>query len=92
MNVSLNPQLEHFIDQKIKSGFYNSASEVIREALRLLMEREILFQQQVKKLNQDIDLGLEQLSRGEGISGDKVFDEIKAMSKSKSDRHKNKKR
>jgi antitoxin ParD1/3/4 len=88
MNVSLNSQLEHFIDQKIKSGFYNSASEVIREALRLLMEKEMLFQQQVKKLNQDIDVGLNQLDRGEGLSGEKVFDEIKAMSKSKSGRHK----
>lgn len=83
MNVSLNSQLEKFINQKVKSGFYNSSSEVVREALRLLMEREMLFQQQVKKLNQEIDLGLGQLARGEGISGEKVFDEIKVLSQSK---------
>jgi antitoxin ParD1/3/4 len=83
MNISLNPQLERFIDQKIKSGFYNSASEVVREGLRLLMEREMLFQQQIKKLNQEIDLGLKQLERGEGIPSEIVFAEIQALSKYK---------
>ncbi|MEI8295787.1 MAG: type II toxin-antitoxin system ParD family antitoxin [Alphaproteobacteria bacterium] len=92
MNISLNSQLEHFIEQKIKSGFYNSASEVVREGLRLLIEKEMLFQQQITKLNQDIDLGLQQLSLGEGIEGEKVFNEIKNLSKIKHlERNKNKK-
>jgi antitoxin ParD1/3/4 len=36
MNVSLTPELEELINQKVSSGLYHSASEVIREALRLL--------------------------------------------------------
>lgn len=40
MNVSLTPELEKYIRSKVASGFYNNASEVIREALRLLLERE----------------------------------------------------
>lgn len=40
MNVSLTPKLEAFVRQKVESGLYNNASEVIREALRLLVERE----------------------------------------------------
>jgi putative addiction module CopG family antidote len=36
MNVSLTPQLEKFVNTKVKSGRYNSASEVVREALRCL--------------------------------------------------------
>ena len=40
MNVSLTPKLEGFIRRKVASGLYNNASEVIREALRLLLERE----------------------------------------------------
>ncbi len=40
MNVSLTPELEKYIRRKVASGFYNNASEVIREALRLLLERE----------------------------------------------------
>ena len=40
MNVSLTPQLEDFVRQKVESGLYGSASEVVREALRLLGERD----------------------------------------------------
>ena len=40
MNVSLTPELERYIRRKVATGLYNSASEVIREALRLLVSRE----------------------------------------------------
>ena len=40
MNVSLTPELEKFIRRKVASGLYNNASELIREALRLLVARE----------------------------------------------------
>jgi antitoxin ParD1/3/4 len=40
MNVSLTDELEKFVDDKVESGLYNNASEVVRESLRLLMEHE----------------------------------------------------
>ncbi len=40
MNVSLTPELERYIRRKVATGLYNNASEVIREALRLLVTRE----------------------------------------------------
>ena len=40
MNVSLSPALEDFIKTKVDSGLYNSTSEVVREALRLLQEQD----------------------------------------------------
>ena len=40
MNVSLTPKLEEFIREKVSSGLYNNASEVVREALRLLVNRD----------------------------------------------------
>jgi len=40
MNVSLTPKLEAFVKAKVKSGLYNNASEVLREALRLLQARD----------------------------------------------------
>jgi len=40
MNVSLTPKLEDFVKAKVKTGNYNNASEVIREAVRLLQERD----------------------------------------------------
>lgn len=42
MNVSLTPELEELIHEKVRSGMYLSASEVVREALRLLEERDEL--------------------------------------------------
>jgi putative addiction module CopG family antidote len=40
MNVSLTPELERYIRQKVDSGLYGNASEVVREALRLMHGRE----------------------------------------------------
>lgn len=40
MNVSLTPDLERFVRDKVASGLYNSSSEVVREALRLLVARD----------------------------------------------------
>jgi antitoxin ParD1/3/4 len=40
MNVSLTPELERFVDDKVESGLYNNASEVVREGLRLLKEHD----------------------------------------------------
>jgi antitoxin ParD1/3/4 len=40
MNVSLTPKLEKYVRAKVKSGAYNNASEVIREALRAMIDRE----------------------------------------------------
>ena len=40
MNVSLTPELEQFVNGKVRTGRYNSASEVVREALRLLEQHE----------------------------------------------------
>lgn len=40
MNISLTPKLENFVREKVKTGDYNNASEVIREALRVLQEKE----------------------------------------------------
>lgn len=40
MNVNLTPELESFVHRKVESGLYGSASEVVREALRLLARRE----------------------------------------------------
>jgi antitoxin ParD1/3/4 len=70
MNVSLTPELEELISQKVQSGRYTSASEVIREALRLLEEQDQLRQKRLAAIRQEIDEGLTQLDRGEGIPGD----------------------
>ncbi len=69
MNISLTPELERLVDEKVKSGRYASASEVIREGLRLLEEREELKQQRLVEVRRKIDRGIDQLDRGLGIPG-----------------------
>jgi antitoxin ParD1/3/4 len=72
MNVSLTPELEEMIAQKVQSGRYTSASEVIREALRLLEEHDEIRQKRLAAIREKIDRGLEQLDNGEGIPDDQV--------------------
>ena len=69
MNISLTPELERLVVERVKSGRYASASEVIREGLRLLEEQEALKQQRLAEVRWKIDRGLEQLDKGQGISG-----------------------
>ena len=57
MNISLTPTLEKFVQDKVASGLYNSVSEVIREALRLLASRDGISQEKLAQLNIDIEEG-----------------------------------
>jgi antitoxin ParD1/3/4 len=66
MNISLPPQLEDFVKQKVAKGAYHSASEVVGEALRLLEERDALQAQKLETLQKDIKQGLESLDNGQG--------------------------
>lgn len=81
MNVSLTPQLEKWIQKKVSSGRYHSASEVVREALRLLEDQETMLSLKRKKLTQEIKLGLVQANRGELIPAKKVFRKLRRGSK-----------
>lgn len=78
MNVSLTPELERMIHDRVKSGRYHSASEVVREALRLLDEREELRRLRLAELRAKIAAGIASLDRGEGVAGEEAFDELMA--------------
>ena len=77
MNVSLTPELEQFIESKVKSGFYGSASEVIREGLRLLDEQDTIKKKRIEMLNLEIDKGLSSLKSGNVISGEEAIRQLK---------------
>lgn len=64
MNVSLSPEMESWIHAKVSSGLYQSASEVVRESLRLLLERESLRQERIDELRREVAVGLSQLEAG----------------------------
>ena len=75
MNVSLTPELERFIREKVDSGRYHSSSEVVREALRLLEERERLRELRIEELRREIQKGIDS---GEPVDGEAVFDRLLA--------------
>jgi antitoxin ParD1/3/4 len=76
LNVSLTPELDHFVTSRVESGRYQSASEVVREGLRLLEERELARQTTLASLRREIAVGLEQADRGELFDGEEVFRDL----------------
>jgi antitoxin ParD1/3/4 len=59
MNVNLSPQLEDLVRSKVSSGLYNSASEVVREALRLMQEQDRLREVKIEELRREVRRGLD---------------------------------
>jgi putative addiction module CopG family antidote len=85
MNVSLTPELERLVNEKVESGLNQTASEVVREAFRLLKERD----QAREQLRADVQAGFDQLARREGraydkTSGRQLAERIKSLGRAKS--------
>jgi antitoxin ParD1/3/4 len=81
MNISLTPELVELVNDKVTSGMYHTASEVIREGLRLLQEQDEIRRIRLEELRKEIAIGTEQLESGEvGVyaSGNEVADKVKA--------------
>jgi antitoxin ParD1/3/4 len=76
MNVSLTPELEKFVSAKVGSGRYNSASEVVREALRLLEEHDSVRAAQLADFNGELGRRLASLDRGETVDPVKARDRL----------------
>ncbi len=66
MNVSLTPELDEFVNKKVSSGLYTSASEVVREGLRLLREQDEIRRIRFEELRREVKKGTESLDRREG--------------------------
>jgi antitoxin ParD1/3/4 len=74
MNVSLTPELERLVQSKVQTGRYNSASEVVREALRLMEERDLAKAEVRKKIAE----GVESARAGRLSDGDAFFAQMEA--------------
>ncbi len=79
MNISLTPELEKYVNKQVQSGFYHSSSEVIRAALRLLIKstQNSNFENYKIWLDQEIQIGLDQVAEGKIVSGDQVLQSLK---------------
>lgn len=74
LNVSLTPQLEELVKTKVSSGMYNSASELVREALRLLDERDQVREMRLQALRKAVQEGIDS---GPGIPAEEVFSRLR---------------
>lgn len=82
MNISLTPELEKYVSSRVESGLYQTASEVVREGLRLLKEKEELHQRRLEELRGEIRRGIEQADRGEvSPFNEATLDTVKAEGK-----------
>jgi antitoxin ParD1/3/4 len=87
MNISLTRRLQQLVQEHVRSGRYQSASEVVREALRLLEDVEQLRTARVKALRKAIDAGLADLDRGRAVTFDaRSLATIKARARSRRSR------
>ena|ERR1700690_4374749 len=79
VNISLTPELGAFLQSRVKSGRYQTTSEVVREALRLLEQQEAEREQAFQLLRTKLKRGAAQAARGELLDGDRVFEEMREL-------------
>ncbi len=79
VNVSLTPELDAFLQSRVSSGRYQTTSEVVREALRLLEHQERVRESAFQELKAKLEHGAAQAQRGELLDGEEVFDELKTL-------------
>ena len=72
MTIQLKPEQEKFIQEKIASGEYKNADDVISQAFKLLEAKE----RKIKELQNKISLGTEQITQGQVTDGEEVFNRL----------------
>lgn len=80
MNVSLTPELEKFVEAKVESGRYTSASEVVREALRLLEEQEQIRREQLALFQRELAHRLDTMDKGRFADPEAVRERLRRRS------------
>ena len=79
VNVSITPELDAFLQSRVNSGRYQTTSEVVREALRLLERHERERDESLQQLKAKLERGAAQAERGELLDGGVVFEELREM-------------
>ena len=72
LNISLPETLKEHVQKRVAEGAYSNASDFVRALIRLDKEQ----QEKLAALRRDIAIGIEQLDRGQGLDGERVFAEL----------------
>jgi antitoxin ParD1/3/4 len=86
MNVSLGKKRDQFVESKVKSGDFQTASKVLREGLRLLEKEELLKRLSVgsmAELETKLLNAAASLEPGKGVDGEQVFARLRQRSKAR---------
>ena len=78
VNISITRELDAFLQSRVQSGRYQTTSEVVREALRLLQRQETEREEVLKQLAR-LKRGATQAEAGELLDGDEVFEELREL-------------
>jgi antitoxin ParD1/3/4 len=79
VNISITPELDAFLQSRVQSGRYQTTSEVVREALRLLERQEMERDEAFQQLKAKLERGAAQADAGQLLDGDEVFDELRQL-------------
>jgi len=77
MTIALTTTQEQLIERLVNTGRYSNVSEAIDTALQLLEEREHHYAQWLEETRQKVQVGLDELDRGEGIDGEVVVERLR---------------
>ena len=77
MNITLSPELEKLVNEKVQTGEFENAEAVVTQALHALVERDREESQIRKSIRDKIDRGIAQAERGEFIDGEGFFEHLR---------------
>lgn len=77
LSVALTPELDEFVRDRVASGRFETAGDVVREGLRLLETREHEREAVLADLRREIAIGLDQAKAGQVRDGESVFAELR---------------
>jgi antitoxin ParD1/3/4 len=77
VNVSLSPEIEAWLREKVASGRYHSVDEAIVEAVRLLEMQDEMDTVRLKLLREEIGAGIDQLDKGLGLDGERFLQDLR---------------
>jgi antitoxin ParD1/3/4 len=78
MTISLRPELQRFVEERVRAGEYATADEAVNSLLSFVAQQEELTGEQLEALRRQVAVGIAEADRGELLDWDPkaVWDEV----------------